>query len=151
VKLSVLMPAYNEAATLVEAIRRVQSIDLQKEIVVVDDGSTDNSREILHRLEKKSKEAQDPANQTKIIYQPVNQGKRAAIRTGLSHVTGDVVIIQDADLEYGSQDYHTLMEPITSGNADIVYGTRFYGSGPHRVLFFGTTSAINSSPLLPTS
>ena len=135
-KLSVLIPVYNEVNTLEEAVRRVRSVRLPKEIIVVDDGSTDGSRELLKRLETETKPLNDSLNQLKVHFQPMNQGKGAAIRSALSHVTGDIVIIQDADLEYDPQDYMRLLEPILSGKADVVFGTRFYGGGPHRVLFF---------------
>ena len=135
-KLSVLIPVYNEVETLEEAIRRVRSVRLPKEIIVVDDGSTDGSRELLERLAKEGKPEKDPLNDLKVFLQPYNQGKGAAIKSGLSHVTGEIVIIQDADLEYDPQDYMRLLDPILTGKADVVYGTRFYGGGPHRVLFF---------------
>ena len=135
-KLSVLIPVFNEANTLAEAIRRVRSVRLPKEIIVVDDGSTDGSRELLRRLERETGAGNDSLNEFKVVFQPTNQGKGAAIRSALTHVTGDTVIIQDADLEYDPQDYMKLLEPILSGKADVVYGTRFYGGGAHRVLFF---------------
>jgi len=136
VKLSVLIPAYNEVNTLEEAIRRVRGVRLPKEIIVVEDGSTDGTRELLMRLAGEAKPAPDPLNDLKVLFQPRNQGKGAAVRSALSHVTGDIVVIQDADLEYDPRDYMRLLEPILSGQADVVYGTRFYGGGPHRVLFF---------------
>lgn len=136
VKLSVLMPVFNEVGTLEEAIGRVRSVRLPKEIIVVDDGSTDGSRELLDRLRNRMTARDDVLNELKVIFQPANQGKGAAIRTALSSVTGDVVIIQDSDLEYDPEDYIKLLEPILAGRADVVYGTRFYGGGPHRVLFF---------------
>ena len=135
-KLSVLIPAYNEVNTLEEAIRRVRGVRLPKEIIVVEDGSTDGTRELLMRLAGEAKPAPDPLNDLKVLFQPKNQGKGAAVRSALSHVTGDIVIIQDADLEYDPRDYMRLLEPILEGQADVVYGTRFYGGGPHRVLFF---------------
>ena len=135
-KLSVLIPAYNEVNTLEEAIRRVRGVRLPKEIIVVEDGSTDGTRELLMRLAGEAKPAPDPLNDLKVLFQPRNQGKGAAVRSALSHVTGDIVVIQDADLEYDPRDYMRLLEPILSGQADVVYGTRFYGGGPHRVLFF---------------
>ncbi|MBI2992201.1 MAG: glycosyltransferase family 2 protein [Deltaproteobacteria bacterium] len=135
-KLSVLIPVYNEVNTLEEAIRRVRGVRLPKEIIVVEDGSTDGTRELLMRLAGEAKPAPDPLNDLKVLFQPKNQGKGAAVRSALSHVTGDVVVIQDADLEYDPRDYMRLLEPILSGQADVVYGTRFYGGGPHRVLFF---------------
>ena len=135
-KLSVLMPIYNEAKTLAEAVSRVQGVDVPKEIILIDDGSTDGTREILTRLETAAKEDADPNNEVKVVFKSINQGKGSAIRSGLAQVTGDMIIIQDADLEYDPQDYPMLLDPILSGAADVVYGTRFYGGGPHRVLFF---------------
>lgn len=135
-KLSVLVPVYNEERTLEEVVRRVCAIQMAKEIILVDDGSKDRSREILTRLKDQSERANDPLNQIKVFLQPENQGKGAAIKTAISHVTGDIVIIQDADLEYDPKDYPSLLEPIQDGSADVVYGTRFAGGGAHRVLFF---------------
>ena len=135
-KLSVLVPVYNEERTLEEVLRRVSAIPTPKEIILVDDGSQDRSREILTRLQKESDRANDPINKIRVFFQPQNQGKGAAIKTALSHVTGEVIIIQDADLEYDPKDYPALLEPIQSGDADVVYGTRFYGGGAHRVFFF---------------
>jgi glycosyltransferase involved in cell wall biosynthesis len=136
VKLSVLVPVYNEERTLEEVMRRVCAVPLPKEIILVDDGSKDGSREILTKLKDRNERANDPLNQIKVFFQPENQGKGAAIKTAISHVTGDVVIVQDADLEYDPKDYPSLLEPIQDGSADVVYGTRFAGGGAHRVLFF---------------
>lgn len=130
------MPVYNEIDTLEEALRRVQSVRLPKEIIVVDDGSNDGSRDLLNRLQIEKQQENDGLNQLRTLFQPTNQGKGAAIRRGLAQVTGDIVIIQDADLEYDPRDYTKLLDPILSGHADVVYGTRFYGGGAHRVLFF---------------
>ncbi|HME61585.1 MAG TPA: glycosyltransferase family 2 protein [Candidatus Binatia bacterium] len=135
-KLSVLVPVYNEERTLEEVVRRVCAVQMAKEIILVDDGSKDRSREILDRLKDQSRRANDPLNQIKVFFQSENQGKGAAIKTAISHVTGDVVIVQDADLEYDPKDYPALLEPIQDGSADVVYGTRFAGGGAHRVLFF---------------
>lgn len=135
-KLSVLVPVYNEERTLEEVVRRVCAVQLPKEIILVDDGSKDRSREILARLKDQSERANDPLNHIKVFLQPENQGKGAAIKTAISHITGDVVIVQDADLEYDPKDYPSLLEPIQDGSADVVYGTRFAGGGAHRVLFF---------------
>ena len=135
-KLSVLVPVYNEERTLEEIVRRVYAVPLAKEIIFVDDGSKDRSREILARLQEENQRAADPANQIRVFFQAQNEGKGAALKIALSHVTGDVVIIQDADLEYDPKDYPSLLEPILSGLADVVYGTRFAGGGAHRVLFF---------------
>ena len=135
-KLSVLVPVYNEERTLEEIVRRVCGFQIPKEIILVDDGSEDQSRTILARLQEENARANDPLNQIKVFFQPVNQGKGAAIKTALSHVTGDIVLVQDADLEYDPKDYPSLLAPIQAGQADVVYGTRFYGGGAHRVLFF---------------
>jgi glycosyltransferase involved in cell wall biosynthesis len=136
VKLSVLIPVYNEERTLEEVVRRVCAVQIPKEIILVDDGSNDQSRTILIRLREENDRAKDPLNQIKIFFQPYNQGKGAALKAAFSHVTGDIVIIQDADLEYDPKDYPGLLGPIQAGLADVVYGTRFYGGGAHRVLFF---------------
>jgi Glycosyltransferases involved in cell wall biogenesis len=136
VKLSILVPVYNEERTVEEVVRRISAVPRPKEIIIVDDGSIDRSREILTRLQKENDRATLTDNTIRVFFQPQNQGKGAAIKTALSHVTGEVVIIQDADLEYDPKDYPTLLEPIQSGLADVVYGTRFYGGGAHRVLFF---------------
>jgi len=128
-KLSIVIPIYNEKATLEEIFRLVQATPYDKEIIAVDDASTDGSGEILTRL------AQQYDN-VKAFYHQRNQGKGAALRTGFAQVTGDVVIIQDADLEYRPADYPSLLEPIEQDMADVVYGTRLVGGRPHRVLFF---------------
>jgi len=128
-KLSVVIPVYNERATLREVVERVFSVGLDIEMLCVDDGSTDGSREILDGLQK-----QWP--QMRVILQPKNTGKGAALRRGIQEATGDYVIIQDADLEYDPKDYKQLLGPLESGQADVVYGSRFLGSGPHRVLYF---------------
>ena len=135
-KLSVLVPVYNEESTLEEVVRRVCAFPMAKEIILVDDGSKDRSREVLARLQEENQRASDAINQIKIFFQPHNQGKGAALRTALGHVTGDVVLVQDADLEYDPRDYPALLEPIQKGQADVVYGSRFAGGGAHRVLFF---------------
>jgi len=136
VKLSVLVPVYNEERTLEEIVRRVCAFQMAKEIILVDDGSKDRSREILTHLQEANQRANDPLNQIKIFFQSQNQGKGAALRTALGHVTGEIVLVQDADLEYDPADYPALIEPIQKGQADVVYGTRFAGGGAHRVFFF---------------
>lgn len=135
-KVSVLIPVYNEERTVAEVVRRVMAVPLEKEIILVDDGSQDQSRQILDGLRQQSERTADPSNQLKVAFQPYNQGKGAALKQALAHVTGDIVIIQDADLEYDPKDYPALLEPIKNGVADVVYGTRFAGGGAHRVLFF---------------
>jgi glycosyltransferase involved in cell wall biosynthesis len=136
VKLSVLIPVYNEERTLEEVVRRVCDFQIPKEIILVDDGSQDQSRKILTGLQEENARAKDSLNQIKVFFQPVNQGKGAALKTALSHVTGEIVIVQDADLEYDPKDYPSLLAPIQAGQADVVYGTRFAGGGAHRVHFF---------------
>jgi glycosyltransferase involved in cell wall biosynthesis len=135
-KLSVLVPVYNEELTLEEVVRRVRAVPIPKEIILVDDGSKDGSREILMRLQEENDHAPDTLNKVKVVSQPCNQGKGAALKIALSHVTGDAVIVQDADLEYDPKDYPALLQPIQAEQADVVYGTRFAGGGAHRVLFF---------------
>lgn len=135
-KLTVLIPVFNEIHTIEEILRRVRSVRLPKEIIVVDDGSTDGCRELLTRLKTTPDPGDGSSDHFKVIFQPTNQGKGAAIRSALPHVTGDIVIIQDADLEYSPEDYLRLLDPILAGKADVVYGTRFFGGGPHRVLYF---------------
>ena len=126
-KLSIVIPIYNERETLETLIARVNSVDYDKEILLIDDFSSDGTREVLKRYENKEN--------FQVLYHDHNQGKGAALRTGFSNVNGDIIIIQDADLEYNPADYGTLIEPILDGRADVVYGSRFLG-GPHRVLFF---------------
>ena len=126
-KLSIVVPIYNEKKTLETLIAKVNAVDYDKEIILIDDFSTDGTREILSAYENKEN--------FKVLYHNRNQGKGAALRTGFSNVDGDIIIIQDADLEYNPSDYGTLLEPILDGRADVVYGSRFLG-GPHRVLFF---------------
>jgi glycosyltransferase involved in cell wall biosynthesis len=128
VKLSIVIPVYNEKSTIREIIRRVQDVDvgMEREIVVVDDGSTDGTREILAGL---------ASGQIKVLLHEKNQGKGGALQTGFSAAEGDIILVQDADLEYDPREYPTLLAPILDGRADVVYGSRFLG-GPHRVLFF---------------
>jgi glycosyltransferase involved in cell wall biosynthesis len=129
VKLSVVMPVYNERATLLTTIERILALPLEIELLCVDDGSSDGSVEILEELAKKH-------SQLQLFLQPRNMGKGAALRRGIADATGDFVVIQDADLEYDPADYQHLLEPLVTNQADVVYGSRFMGSAPHRVLYF---------------
>src|SRR5438445_3794251 len=128
-KLSVVMPVYNEQATLRQVVARVLDVPFGVELLCVDDGSTDGSRETLAELQR-----EHPA--VRVLLQPCNMGKGAALRRGISEATGDFVVIQDSDLEYDPLEYATLLEPLIEGKADVVYGSRFLGGRPHRVLYF---------------
>ena len=128
-KLSIIIPIYNEANTVEELIKRVEAVNLDniaKELVLIDDGSIDGSREILKKYQ----------DRYKVIFKEKNQGKGAAIRAGFAIATGDIVIVQDADLEYDPKEYKEMIAPILAGKADAVYGSRFISSKPHRVLYF---------------
>ncbi|MBN1911367.1 MAG: glycosyltransferase family 2 protein [Pirellulales bacterium] len=127
-RISVVIPIYNEKATVAEIIQRVREVPIPKQIILVDDGSTDDTREILAAL--------GPADDLDILYHEHNRGKGAALRTGFAQATGDIVIIQDADLEYDAQQFPYLIQPIVEGAADVVYGSRFLAGGPHRVLYY---------------
>lgn len=126
-KITVLIPIYNEIHTIREILNRVQAQNLAEEIILVDDGSTDGTREILSEF--------DGQSPFRVVLHEVNQGKGAAVRTGLDHAKGDVILIQDADLEYDPRDYPALLKPIEEGVADVVYGSRFLG-GPRRTAMF---------------
>jgi len=135
-KLSVIIPAYNEINTIGEILSRVLEVEFPKEVIVVDDGSTDGTREFLREWEaEREKKSND---EVRILYQPQNMGKGAALRSGFQAATGELIIIQDADLEYHPQEYPKLIEPILDGRADVVYGSRFLGT-PRRVLMFRHT------------
>lgn len=128
-KLSIVIPVYNEKATIKKILEEIEKVDLgdiTKEIVIVDDDSKDGTREILKKFE----------NKYEVFFHKKNKGKSAAVKTGLLKTTGDLVIIQDADLEYDPQDYIKLLKPFQRGLADVVYGSRFKGNGPHRMLYF---------------
>ena len=129
VKLSVVMPVYNERATVRAVVERVLTVPLEIELLCVDDGSRDGSREILQELASAKP-------QVRVFLQPQNMGKGAALRRGIQEATGDFVIIQDADLEYDPAEYPSLLGPLMQDKADVVYGSRFLGGGPHRVLYF---------------
>lgn len=145
-RLSVVIPVYNERATIEEILRRIQEVDIEKEIILVDDASSDGSREFLEELAKTTQ--QNPAtlalaktgyllrtDNIRVFFQGTNRGKGAALRRGFREAKGEIVIVQDADLEYMPEEYHNLLVPLEQGMADVVYGSRFLG-GPHRVLFF---------------
>lgn len=130
-KLSVVIPVYNEAATIMELLDMVASVNvgMDKELVLVDDCSKDGTREVLKKVA-----ADHP--EWKVLFHEVNQGKGAALRTGFAAATGDFVLIQDADLEYDPREYPILLRPLLENRADVVFGSRFQGGGPHRVCFF---------------
>jgi len=130
-KLSIIIPVYNEAKTLESILDLVRAVDtgLEREIILVDDGSTDGTRDLLPKLEEKFEDVN-------VALHLENQGKGAALHTGFELATGDLILIQDADLEYDPQDYLALLNPILKGRADVVYGSRFLGGGEHRVVYY---------------
>lgn len=127
-RLSVVIPIYNELETLGEIIRRVRAVPIPKEIILVDDGSTDGTRDLLATMEGEE--------DLLVLYHAQNKGKGAALRTGFTCATGDIVLVQDADLEYDPAQYPELIQPIVEDKADVVYGSRFQAGAPHRVLYF---------------
>ncbi len=132
-RLSIVIPVYNEAATLPEIVRRVFAapVDMDKEVILVDDGSTDGTRGLYEAIRR-----EHAGRALKVLLHDRNRGKGAALRTGFAEAAGDIVLIQDADLEYDPADYPRLLAPILRGLADVVYGSRFVGGEAHRVLFF---------------
>jgi len=126
-KLSIVIPAYNERNTIQKAFEAVAASPYKKEIIIIDDGSTDGTREVLHEIHHPD---------LKIFLHEKNAGKGKAIQTGFAKATGDIILIQDADLEYDPSEYPVLLKPIFTGKADVVYGSRFTGHGAHRVLYF---------------
>ena len=127
---SIVIPCFNEIRTIESIINKVLAVELpiEREIIIIDDRSTDGTREYLKRL--------DGRDDIKVVFHEVNKGKGAALRTGFAHATGDMIVIQDADLEYDPDEYPKLIGPILDGKADVVYGSRFLGEGPHRVHLF---------------
>jgi len=134
-KLSILIPAYNEAKTIHVILDKVKEVvllnDLQKEIIIVNDCSTDNTKEVLERYVN-----EHPELNIQLYNQETNEGKGAAIHKAIELATGEFLIIQDADLEYDPEEYNILLKPVIMGNADVVYGSRFMGGNPHRILFY---------------
>lgn len=130
-KLSVIIPVYNERSTLEEVLARVSQAPMEKEVIVVDDGSDDGTREILERLARNA----GPSDRLRIVFHERNRGKGAAVRTGMAQATGDWILIQDADLEYDPRDYPMLLAPLLDGRADVVYGSRFL-DGSRRTRYF---------------
>lgn len=141
--LSVVIPVYNERDTLLDLLERVKAVPIRKEIVLVDDCSKDGTRDLLKQLEDEQlareaedKDARNASNRLTVVYHEKNRGKGGAVRTGFGAVSGDIVLIQDADLEYDPAEYPRLLHPIIEGKADVVYGSRFLGDQPHRVLYY---------------
>jgi glycosyltransferase involved in cell wall biosynthesis len=134
-KLSVVIPVYNERVFFPQLLEQVRAVPYEKEIIVVDDCSTDGTREYIRGLQEAGGWPGDALNSLRVALHERNQGKGAALRTGLTLVSGDVVVVQDADLEYDPADYPTLLAPILAGRADVVYGSRFLGA-PHRTHMF---------------
>ncbi len=130
-KLSIVIPVYNEKSTIHALLEKVlaEDVGLEKEIILVDDYSTDGTRSEIEKLKEKHSD-------WKFVFHEKNQGKGAALQSGFAAVTGDVVLIQDADLEYDPKEYGRLLGPILDGHADVVYGSRFLGGGPHRVVYY---------------
>ena len=132
--LSVVIPVYNERHTLMDLVNRVRAVPVRKEIILVDDGSKDGTRDLLKEVEQSP--PNDEYNTIRVFFHDVNQGKGRALRTGFAQVTGDWAVVQDADLEYDPSEIPRLLQPIIEGKADVVYGSRFLGDYSHRVLYY---------------
>ena len=140
IRISVVVPVYNEADTIADIVERIRAVEgIALELIVVDDGSDDGTREELEALRSRI---------DTLVFHERNQGKGAALRTGFQKATGEITLVQDADLEYDPQEYHRLIAPIISGHADVVYGSRFMGGDSHRVLYFWHSVANNLLTLL---
>ncbi len=148
-RLSVIMPVYNERETIAAIVDRVRAVPIRKELVLVDDCSRDGTRDLLEEFA--SRDWNDPLCELVVKFHDVNRGKGAAVRTGLENATGDVAIIQDADLEYDPAEIPRLLQPIIEGRADVVFGSRFLGDQPHRVLYFWHYLANKMLTLLSNS
>ena len=147
-RLTVIMPVYNERATLRHSLARVEAIGIPKEVILVDDGSSDGTRDLLAEIGAEAEGREPFHNSRRVLFHAQNRGKGAALHTAIAAATGNVVIIQDADLEYDPADFYKVLRPIVEGKADVVYGSRFSGGESHRVLYFWHTLGNKAITLL---